>query len=63
MNIKSGRLNVILSHCRRLKVQGRWGSCAAKLAKAEHQLLQKLIRGMSEKAVLDEPPKKNALKK
>ena len=63
MNIKSERLNVILSHCRRLKVQSSWGSCAAKLTGAEYQLLQKLIQGMSGKVVLDEPPKKRVLKK
>ena len=63
MNIKSERLNVILSHCRRLKVQSSWGNCAAKLTGAEYQLLQKLIQGMSGKVVLDEPPKKRVLKK
>ena len=63
MNIKSERLNVILSHCRRLEVQGSWGSCAAKLTGAEYQLLQKLIQGMNWKAVLDEPPKTRVLQK
>ena len=62
VSLKADRVSLILLHCRRLKVQGGWGTCAAKLTGAEYQLLQKLIDSISAKAVY-EPLTERILKK